>query len=140
MSELAFFDTNILIYMHDDRAGYKRDAALSLFRRHLYSETLVISTQVLQEFWVNISRKVENIRSGQARAITAEYARLNVVVISPEDMLQAIDLQVRHQVAFWDSLILVAAKVAGARILLSEDLAHGRVYDGVRVENPFITH
>ena len=73
MSELAFFDTNVLVYMHDPQASYKRDVALRLFRRHLYTKTLVISTQVLQEFYVTVSRKIENIESGQARAITAEY-------------------------------------------------------------------
>ena len=139
MSVLAFFDTNVLVYMHDPRAAYKRDVALHLFRRHLYAETLVISTQVLQEFYVTVSRKIENIKSGQARAITAEYARLNVLTISPQHMLQAIDLRSRHQLSFWDGLILVGAKAAGASLLLSEDLAHGRVYDGVRVENPFVT-
>ena len=139
MSALAFFDTNVLVYMHDPRAAYKRDVALQLFRRHLYSETLVISTQVLQEFYVTISRKLENIKSGQARAITAEYARLNVLTISPQHVLQAIDLQSRHKLSFWDSLILVSARAVGASLLLSEDLAHGRVYDGVRVENPFVT-
>jgi predicted nucleic acid-binding protein len=140
MSALAFFDTNVLVYMHDPRAAYKRDVALRLFRRHLYSETLVISTQVLQEFYVTISRRLENIKSGQARAITAEYARLNVLTISPQHVMQAIDLQSRHQLSFWDALILVSARVAGASLLLSEDLAHGHVYDGVRVENPFVTH
>ena len=139
MSVLAFFDTNVLVYMHDPRAAYKRDVALHLFRRHLYAETLVISTQVLQEFYLTVSRKLENIKSGQARAITAEYARLNVLTISPQHVLQAIDLRSRHQLSFWDGLILVGAKAAGASLLLSEDLAHGRVYDGVRVENPFVT-
>jgi predicted nucleic acid-binding protein len=140
MSELAFFDTNVLIYMHDHRAVYKREVALSLFRRHLYARTLVISTQVLQEFYVNVSRKMENIKSGQAKAIVAEYARLNVLAIRPQHVLAAIDLQTLHKLSFWDSLILVGAKAGRASLLLSEDLAHGRVYDGVRVENPFVTH
>lgn len=138
MSDLAFFDTNILIYMHDDRAAHKRDVALKLFRRHLYAETLVLSTQVLQEFYVTASRRIENLKSGQAAAITAQYARLNILTISPAHVLQAIDVQSRHQLSFWDSLILASAKAAGARLLLSADLAHGRVYDGVRVENPFV--
>jgi predicted nucleic acid-binding protein len=134
MSELAFFDTNVLIYMHDPRAAYKRDVALGLFRRHLYSKTLVISTQVLQEFYVTVSRKIENIKSGQARAITAEYARLHVHV------LEAIDLHGRYKLSFWDGLILAAAKAANASLVLSEDFSHGQVYDGVRAENPFVTH
>ena len=140
MSELAFFDTNVLIYMHDAGAGYKRETALRLFRRHLYSETLVISTQVLQEFYVTASRKFGNIKSGHAKAITAEYARLNVLAISPEHVVSAIDVHSRHQLSFWDSLILVGARAAGAKLVLSEDFGHGRVYDGVRVENPFVTH
>ena len=139
MSELAFFDTNVLVYMHDARAGYKHEVALRLFRRHLYSETLVISTQVLQEFYVTASRKIENLKSGEARAITEEYARLNVVTVSTQQVLEAVDLHLRHQISFWDGLILAAAKAAGASFLLTEDLAHGRVYDGVRVENPFVT-
>jgi predicted nucleic acid-binding protein len=140
MSGLAFFDTNILIYMHDRNAAYKRDVALSLFRRHLYSHTLVISTQVLQEFYVNVARKTENIRSGQARGIIAEYARLNVVTIRPSHVVDAIDLHAKYKLSFWDSLILVAAKAADASLVLSEDLGHGQIYDGVRVENPFVTH
>jgi predicted nucleic acid-binding protein len=140
MSELAFFDTNVLTYMHDARAPYKRDVALSLFRRHLYSKTLVISTQVLQEFFVTLSRKIENIRSGQAKAITTQYARLNVLVILPEHVLAAIDLHSRYKLSFWDSLVIVAAKAANASLVLSEDLGHGQLYDGVRVENPFLTH
>lgn len=140
MSGLAFFDTNILIYMHDHRATYKRDVARSLFRRHLYSHTLVTSTQVLQEFYVNVSRKTENIRSGQARDIIAEYARLNVVAIHPSHVIAAIEVHTRYKLSFWDGLILVAAKAADASLVLSEDLGHEQVYDGVRVENPFVTH
>ncbi len=140
MSELAFFDTNVLIYMHDTRNTYKRDVAISLFRRHLYSKTLVISTQVLQEFYVAVSRKLENIRSGQARALTAEYARLNVLTIRSEHVIEAIDLRSRYEISFWDGLILVSAKAGQASIVLSEDLGHGQSYDGVRVENPFVTH
>jgi predicted nucleic acid-binding protein len=140
MSELAFFDTNVLVYMHDPRAAYKRAVALNLFRRHIYSQTLVISTQVLQEFYVTASRKLQNLKSGQAGAIMAEYARLNVFTIEPEHVLRAVDLQSRRQISFWDSLILVAAKAARASLVLSEDLGHRQIYDGIRVENPFLTH
>ena len=140
MSELAFFDTNVLVYMHDTRYAYKREVALRLFRRHLYSKTLVISTQVLQEFYVVVSRKLENVRSGQARALTEEYARLNVLTIRSEHVLKAIDLRSRYQISFWDGLILAGAEAAQASLVLSEDLGHGQTYDGVRVENPFVTH
>lgn len=139
MRDLAFFDTNVLVYMHDPRYAHKREVALRLFRKHLYTETLVISTQVLQEFYSIVSRKLENIRSGEARKMTEAYARLNVVTILPDHILEAIDVQSRYQISFWDGLIVVGAKAAGAVLLLSEDLGHGQTYDGVRVENPFVT-
>jgi len=138
MSELAFFDTNVLVYMHDSRNAHKREVALRLFRKHLYTETLVISTQVLQEFYVIVSRKLENLRSGQARAITEAYARLNVLTVQPDHIIQAIGVQTRYQISFWDGLILVSAKAARAAFVFSEDLSHGQTYDGVRVENPFL--
>jgi len=139
MSELAFFDTNVLIYMHDPRYAHKRDVALRLFRKHLYTDTLVISTQVLQEFYTIVSRKLENLRSGQAKAITEAYARLNVLTVQPDHIIQAIGVQTRYQISFWDGLILVSAKAARATSVFSEDLSHGQTYDGVRVENPFLT-
>ncbi|HLN03298.1 MAG TPA: PIN domain-containing protein [Bryobacteraceae bacterium] len=140
MSDLAFFDTNVLVYMHDPRYAHKREVALRLFRKHLYTKTLVISTQVLQEFYTIVSRKLENMQSGQAKAITEAYARLNVLTIQPDHILQAIGVESRYQISFWDSLILVGAKAAQAVLVLSEDMGHGQTYDGVRVENPFLTH
>jgi predicted nucleic acid-binding protein len=79
MSVLAFFDTNVLVYMHDPRAAYKRDVALHFFRRHLYDETLVISTQVVQEFYPTVSRKLENIKSGQGAPMISSASRWDIV-------------------------------------------------------------
>lgn len=138
MSQVAFFDTNVLIYMHDSRVPHKQETARRLFRRHFYARTFVISTQVLQEFYVTVSKEVFNITSGRAKEITMRYAELDVLAIQPAHILEAVDLHVRRKLSFWDSLIVVAARAAGASTLYSEDLGHGQIYDGVRVENPFV--
>jgi len=62
------------------------------------------------------------------------------LTIQPDHILQAIGVESRYQISFWDSLILVGAKAAQAVLVLSEDMGHGQTYDGVRVENPFLTH
>jgi len=135
----VFFDTNVLIYIHDQRFPYKRDIARHIYLRHLYEKSIVISTQVLQEFYTILTSKIKQVPPKQAEALTAQLAELYVVSIQPSHVLDAISLHSRHRLSFWDSLILVAAKTADARLVLSEDLGHGQTYDGVRVENPFVT-
>ena len=137
MIETAFFDTNVLIYIHDLRAPKKMAIAEALFGRHCSEKREVLSTQVLQEYYVNITRKTARLPLWQARSLVAHYMRLNVVIVQPLHILQAIDLHIRFRLSFWDGLILATAKSAGASILFSEDFTHGRTYDGVRVENPF---
>ena len=137
---MVFFDTNVLVYVHDQRSPYKREIARRLYAAHLYQGSLALSTQVLQEYFVAITRKTQQVSVRDARNLVSHLAGLNVVSIEPAHVVSAIDLHARHQISFWDSLIIVAAKAAGARTVLSEDLSHGQTYDGVRVENPFVTH
>ncbi len=136
----VFFDTNVLVYVHDRRFPYKREIARRLYARHLYEKTIVISTQVLQEFYTVLTGKIKQVPANQAKALTAQLAGLYVVSIGPGHVLDAIDLHMRRKLSFWDSLVITAAKAAKATLILSEDLGHGQVYDGVRVENPFVTH
>jgi predicted nucleic acid-binding protein len=136
---MVFFDTNVLVYVHDQRSAYKRDVARRLYAAHLYGGSIALSTQVLQEFFVTITRKAQQISVREARNLVSHLAGLNVVSIEPAHVVSAIDLHARHQLSFWDSLIIIAAKSAGAQMVLSEDLGHGQTYDGVRVENPFLT-
>ncbi len=137
MTELAFFDTNILLYMFDLSALEKRSIAGEVFQRHIREGRGVLSTQVLQEFYVGVTGKVAGLPVSRAKALVADYMQFNVVVVHPAHILNAIDIQTRFRLSFWDGLILAAAKSAGATILFSEDLSHGQVYDGVRVQNPF---
>jgi predicted nucleic acid-binding protein len=138
MTELAFFDTNILVYIHDRSSTAKRRTALELFRCHSTDRTLVLSTQVLQEFFVTVTEKAARVPVAQARGLVADYSRLNVVSIQSGHVLEAIDVKARFRLSFWDALILAAAKSAEARVLYTEDLSHGRDYDGVRAHNPFL--
>jgi predicted nucleic acid-binding protein len=136
----VFFDTNVLIYIHDQRFPYKREIARRIYLRHLYEKSIVVSTQVLQEFYATLTTKIKQLPLKQAETLTAQLAELHVVSIQPSHVLEAIALHARRRLSFWDSLILIAAKAANARLVLSEDLGHGQTYDGVRVENPFVTH
>ena len=139
MSDRVFVDSNILIYAHDLDAGMKREVASSLLRDLWDQQTGVISTQVLQEFYVNVTRKIrEPIAPSTARGILSAYSAWQVEIIQPADILQASEVQERHHLSFWDAMIVVAAKKGGAEVLVTEDLNPGQTIESVRVSNPFI--
>jgi predicted nucleic acid-binding protein len=134
-----FVDTNVLIYAHDVQAGQRHEVAKALVTELWRSRGGILSTQVLQEFYVNVTRKIPKpLPRGEARRILRQYSRWPVVAIAPADVLAASELEERHQLAFWDALILVAARRGGAVAVLSEDLASGSVLEGVRIVNPFL--
>ena len=137
MRPRVFFDTNLLIYADDLDAGAKRDRAQDLLDRGISEGTAVLSSQVLQEYFVVATRKLR-VPADRARMKVELLARLDVVVVNPDFVLGAIDLHRLHALSFWDALILKCASASGCTKLLSEDLAHGTVVEGVRVENPFL--
>jgi predicted nucleic acid-binding protein len=135
---LQFIDTNVLIYAHDVSAGEKHARARQLVRDLWQSEEGCLSIQVLQEFYVNVTQKVANPLS--ARVAAQIIADLSVWALhSPgvQDLLDAIRLQARYQISFWDAMIVTSALQLGCQILWSEDLNPGQVYDQVQVQNPF---
>jgi len=132
----SFIDTNVLIYADDADAGPKRDTALRLLDEHIRSGMGVFSTQVLQEFFVIATRKL-GIPAATARRKIELLGTQDVVPIDLEMILAAIDLHRLHALSFWDALILRAAKAGGCTRLLTEDLQHGQIIGGVRIENPF---
>lgn len=134
----VFFDSNILLYAEDDSAPAKRDVAQALLREALRTGTGVLSTQVLQEYFVNATRKL-GVSPALAQERTRLYRRMDVVIVRPELIDAAIDLHRLEPVSFWDALILRAAADARCSVLYTEDLQHGRVFDGVRVVDPFRT-
>ena len=137
MSDLAFFDTNVLLYMYDRRDSAKRSRAAAAFQRHFHDGTIVISTQVLQEFYVCATAKL-SLPPSRARELISDLAELPVVNNESSQILRAADISARLKLSFWDALILSAAEAAGANLLLTEDLSHGRSYHGVRAVNPFL--
>ena len=133
-----FCDTNVLIYAYDDDAGEKRERARALVERLWRSGDGMLSIQVLQELFVNLTRKLHPPMSIQdARARVASLATWRVIAPSADDVLDAIDGASRWQLSFWDAMILTAAKKGQTDVLWSEDLSHGQSYDGVVVRNPF---
>ncbi|MCW5978255.1 MAG: PIN domain-containing protein [Bryobacteraceae bacterium] len=135
----AFFDTNVLVYRHDSRGPRKREIANRLFREYFRGRRGFISTQVLQEFFVAAAHKTRLLPVSEVALLLADYATLdNIVVIEPGHILVAAEAASRLRISFWDALIVAAARSAGAGVLFSEDLPHGRRYDGVLVSNPFL--
>jgi predicted nucleic acid-binding protein len=136
--ELTFVDTNVLIYAYDRSAGAKHTAARSLIAGLWEARTGVLSTQVLQEFYVTVTRKLPRpLPPARARLFVARYATWPVYRLEPDDILQASAFEECHSLSFWDALVVVAAVRLGAARLLTEDLQHGQTIEGVRIENPF---
>jgi len=136
MSVRSFLDTNILVYTDDHDSPEKQAIALDLFDRARLEHFGVLSTQVLQEYFVAATKKL-GVPAEVARRKLELFSRLDLVAIDQPDILGAIDLHRLHGISFWDSLIVWAAKQAACGVLLSEDLQHGWVVDGLRIENPF---
>jgi predicted nucleic acid-binding protein len=101
------------------------------------SGDIVLSTQILQELFVAATRKL-GVSATVARALVEDYSKLDVVMVRPEIVLAAIDLHRVGAISFWDALVVKCASVAGCGRLLTEDLQHGQLIDGVRIENPFL--
>jgi predicted nucleic acid-binding protein len=136
MSARSFFDTNVLIYADDKAAPAKQRQSLNLLAEHRRARTGVVSLQVLQEYFVTVTRKL-HVDATIARRKVELLAEFDVAAPTVSDVLAAIDLHRLHAFSFWDALILRAAKQAGCSVLLSEDMQHGREIDGVRIVNPF---
>ena len=136
MAERIFIDTNVLLYADDLDAGDKRETAQSLLYQAYVEGNGVLSTQVLQEFFVASTRKL-GVPAEVARRKVELLSRLDVVTIQPSLILDAIDLHRLHALSFWDALIVRAAAASGCRRLLTEDMQSGQVIAGVKIENPF---
>lgn len=138
MSDRYFVDTNVLMYAHDSAAGEKHQRAKVLVEKLWETRAGVVSTQVLQELAVNLRRKAKKPLDAKAtREVVSDYLTWQVVVNGGYSILEALDLEAKYQISFWDALILDAAHVSGAEVLYSEDLSDGQAYGAVRVVNPF---
>jgi len=139
MSDKCFVDTNILVYTQDLAAGEKCSRAQALTSELWEVRKGVISTQVLQELYTALRRKLKSPMSAlEAAEVLQDYAEWEVIVNNRESIFRAIEIESRYKISFWDGLMLQAAERAGARTVYSEDLSHGGSYAGMLVVNPFI--
>jgi predicted nucleic acid-binding protein len=137
MSVRSFFDTNVLVYTDDQTAVRKQRRALELVAEHRRSGTGVVSLEVLQEYFVTVTRKLQ-VDAQVARRKVELLGEFDVAAPELADVLAAIDLHRIHGFSFWDTLVLRAAQQTGCRVLFTEDLQHNRVIEGVRIVNPFL--
>ncbi len=138
MPSRTFFDTNVLVYLFDADAPEKQAGARESLETALERGTVVVSTQVLQEFFVTVTRKLARpLPAAEAESALRRLMELAVVQVDPDLILAAAVSARRDRISFWDALILTAASAAGCAEVLSEDLQHGRSFGRVRVVNPF---
>ena len=138
MAGRVFVDTNVLLYLYDGADPDKQERAKRSLA-WMESGNLVLSTQVLQEFYWNATRKLRPpLQPADAATVVASLARNPVVVVDPPIILAAVARSGDDRIAFWDALIVESALSAGCERLLTEDLQHGRAFGPLRVENPFL--
>jgi predicted nucleic acid-binding protein len=139
MIDELFVDSNILIYAHDADAGAKRQRAAGTLRELWEMRSGRLSTQVLQEFYVNVTQKIKTpIPKPLARETVRNYAPWVQSLITPQTVVRASEIGETWRLSFWDSMILAAAEQSRAAQLLTEDLKHGDVIAGIRIVNPFL--
>ena len=137
MSDKRFVDTNILVYAHDRSAGVKHKRAQNLIEQLWNSGQGVLSTQVLQELCVNLRRKIQPpLVADEVRRLIQDYLSWEIVVNTTDSVIEALEIEQRHKLSFWDALIVHSALTSGATVLYSEDLAAGQTYGPIRVINP----
>ena len=136
---ICFFDTNILVYCMDAGDPVRQSRAIERFARACEQDTVVLSAQVLQEFYAITTRKLQPALSpAEAQAQVERLGSFEIVGSSAASVLEATRLAQRHQLPWWDALILEAALRAQADVLVTEDGQHGQRFGKLTLENPFI--
>ena len=133
-----FVDANVLVYAFDASAGAQQTAAERLLARLWETETGCLSVQVLQEFFVAVTRKVARpLPIDEAADRVREFATWKIFSPNVDDVIAAIALQKQTRVSFWDAMVVLAAAELGCESLWTEDLNDGQIIRGVRIRNPF---
>jgi predicted nucleic acid-binding protein len=139
MKDKIFVDTNILVYAHDLSAGDRHTRAFAVIESLWEAQTGVISTQVLQEFYITVTRKMKNpLEPAEAREIIRNYLAWPIQNNDPETTIRASEIEEKNGISFWDALIVVAALRLQAKKIISEDLNNGQVIEGILIENPLL--
>jgi predicted nucleic acid-binding protein len=138
MSGKTFVDTNILIYAHDVDAKAKHEIAKAVLQNLWSERTGILNLQVLQEFYVNVTRKISTpLPKDVARLVVNSYT-IWCMETTPAEITAALRIEDESRIGFWDALIVASAASCGAERILSEDLNHQQMISGVRIENPFV--
>jgi predicted nucleic acid-binding protein len=138
MIDKTFVDSNVLIYAHDLDAGPRQQRAAKRLIELWDAQAGRLSTQVLQEFYVNVTQKIKvPLSRSAAREVVRNYAPWVESWITPATVIRASEIGDVWHLSFWDGMILAAAEEIHATKLLSEDLNHDQVIAGVRIVNPF---
>jgi predicted nucleic acid-binding protein len=139
MTAVAFVDTNVLVYAYDRDAGFKRELAIHLLEDLWESGNGRLSVQVLQEFYVNVTRKLATpVARSVAREVIGSYGAWVREATSPATVLRGAEISDLAQLAFWDALVIASAEQSGAALLYSEDLQADRLIAGIRIVNPLV--
>jgi len=133
----AFVDTNVLVYAEDRGEPEKRAVALRLLADHMASDDIVLSAQVLNEFYVTVRRLKRPLDAARALSALEQLTMFPVVPVTADLVVAAAVAAEKYRVSHWDALILETARAAGCTVIFSEDLNDDQDYGGVRVENPF---
>lgn len=132
-----FVDTNIFVYARDSSAGDKYSKAKQLVCNLWRLKEGCLSIQVLQELYVTLTKKIPNpMKSDTAASVVSDLGQWIVHSPETEDILQAINIQHKYGLSFWDSMIICSAARLNCEKILSEDLNAGQVYEGIKVINP----
>jgi predicted nucleic acid-binding protein len=135
----GFVDTNVLVYAFDKSESTKKRMAQRLLHELMADDRLRVSTQVLQELFVTLTRKVRQCCSlDEALAILEDLAAWPLMTVDYAAIRSAAGLAAEARISFWDALVVVAAARTGASVLYTEDLNHGQEILGVRIRNPFM--
>jgi predicted nucleic acid-binding protein len=132
----SLFDTNVLICADSADEPRRQQVAIALIKHHRTAGTAVLATQVLQEY-TNVALRKLGLPATLVRERLAFYSRFEMVTTSPELIERALDLHALHDLSFCDAMIVQAGIASGCAQVLSEDMQEGRVFNGVRIVNPF---
>jgi predicted nucleic acid-binding protein len=138
MSGRVFFDTNVLVYLFDEDSPDKQALAKEAFNQHARAGRIVLSPQVLQEFYVTATRKLSRPVSPEiALAAVTHFSSFSLVPVDGATVLRAVRLHQSAVVSLWDALIIQAALEGNCSKLFSEDMQDQRMFGSLAIENPF---
>lgn len=134
-----FVDTNVLVYAYDNQDAQKQQQAKTLLRRLWREKEGCISIQVLQEFYVTTTQKLAHPLSVvEASQIISDLGLWRIHQPQVEDILSAVQIQQRHQLSFWDSMIVRSASQLGCSVIWTEDLNDSQLIEGCKIQTPFL--